>query len=110
MDSARSDVKNAVTAIEAFSAANGGYPQIPFTMTGPGSYSCVAQSGGGGTCSASTGSGGDFNISAGNKITVTADSSCTNGYTISGYNSNIDSGSSATPVSYNSCTGQYYGF
>ncbi len=112
LDSVRSDVKNTVTGLEAYDSTNGGYPQIPFTMTGPGAYSCVAQSGGGGACSATSGSGGDFNISTGNTITVSADASCTNGYTISGYNSNIDSGpgSKTTPISYDSCTGQYSGF
>jgi type IV pilus assembly protein PilA len=105
LDSVRSDVKNAVTAMEAYQAQNGSYPKLPITTTvGPVSWSL-------GTNAAVT-TGGDLNVSTGNTITISADSTCTNGYTIKGSNSNIGSGpgSSADPVSYNSCTGAYSGF
>jgi type IV pilus assembly protein PilA len=105
LDSARSDVKNAVTAMEAYQATNGKYPTLPITTTaGPVSWSL-------GTNAAVT-TGGSLNVSPGNIISITADSSCTNGYKITGSNSNIGSGpgSSTTPVSYDSCTGAYSGF
>jgi len=115
LDSVRSDVKNAVTAMESYDAQNGYYPgqtasgtgtiAVP-AMTGPGSYDATGTK-------VTTGTGGIFNISAGNTITVVDESAtCTNGYEVQGYNANIGSGpgSSTTPVSYNSCTGQYSGF
>ena len=105
LDSARSDVKNAVTAMEAYQATNGSYPTLPITTTvGPVSWSL-------GTNAAVT-TGGDLNVSSGNIISIAADTSCTNGYKITGSNSNIGSGpgSAADPVSYDSCTGAYSGF
>ncbi|MGC8791414.1 MAG: type II secretion system protein, partial [Desulfurella sp.] len=40
LDSVRSDVKNAVTALEAYQATNGKYPDLTSinSMTGPGSF------------------------------------------------------------------------
>jgi len=115
LDSVRSDVKNAVTAMESYDAQNGYYPgqtasgtgtiAVP-AMTGPGSYDATGTK-------VTTGAGGIFNISAGNTIQVTADTTCANGYQVSGYNANITSGSvgsQSDPVSYDSCTGQYSGF
>jgi len=107
LDSVRSDVKNAVTAMESYQATNGVYPTGVYgkNMTA-GSWT------GNGTASNGT-AGGLFNISAGNTITVVDESAtCTNGYEVQGYNANIGSGpgSSDDKVSYNSCTGQYTGF
>ncbi len=115
--SVRSDVKNSVTALESYDATNGGYPTLPIGPMGPGpvTWGCTSVSGGGGTCTAlaAGASGGDFNISTGNTITISSDTSCANGYLVSGYNANITAGSvgsSSSPVSYDSCTGQYSGF
>jgi type IV pilus assembly protein PilA len=105
LDSIRSDVKNAVTAMESYQAANGQYPTLPVTTTaGPVSWNL-------GTNAAVT-TGGDLNVSKGNIISITADSSCPSGYTVKGSNNQISSGpgSSANPVSYDSCTGAYSGF
>ena len=115
LDSVRSDVKNAVTAMESYNAQNGYYPgqtasgtgtiAVP-AMTGPGSYNADGTK-------VTTGTGGLFNISAGNTIQVTADTTCANGYIVTGYNANItaaDTGGQNNKVSYDSCTGQYTGF
>jgi len=110
LDSVRSDVKNAVTAMESYQAQNGSYPTLPITTTeGPVSWSF--SSGG------SVTTGGDLNVSKGNTINIQADSACTNGYSVCGMNSNISSGlgttdtyGKATSVCYDSCTGQYSGF
>ncbi|MEM4066286.1 MAG: prepilin-type N-terminal cleavage/methylation domain-containing protein [Candidatus Micrarchaeaceae archaeon] len=105
LDSARSDVKNAVTAMEAFSAKYGDYPSP--TSCGPGPTQCSLTDASGNT------STNALNVSPGDTITIAADSACTNGYKISGSNSNIsasDIGGSSNPVSYDSCTGQYSGF
>lgn len=107
LDSVRSDVKNAVTAMESYQATNGAYPTLPITTTkGPVSWSL------GTDAAVTTGTGGDLNVSTGNIIEIKADTTCTNGYVVSGTSSNITSGpgSSGTPVSYDSCTGQYSGF
>jgi len=118
LDSVRSDVKNAVTAMESYDAQNGYYPGQTASgtgtiavsaMTGPGSYD------GNGT---KVTNGGLFNISTGNTIVIASDSKCTNGYSVCGMNVNINSGSlgstdtygGATSVCYDSCTGQYSGF
>jgi len=107
LDSVRSDVKNAVTAMESYQATNGAYPTGVYgqAMTA-GSWSAN------GTNSTGTASG-IFNISTGNTITITADSTCANGYKVEGYSANIkagDIGGKDNPVSYDSCTGQYSGF
>jgi len=119
LDSVRSDVKNAVTAMEAYQAQNGYYPGqtasgtgtvgVKSAMTGPGSFD------GNGT---KVTTGGLFNISTGNTISIASDGTCTNGYSVCGKNANINSGSlgstdtygTATSVCYDSCTGQYSGF
>ena len=108
LDSVRSDVKNAVTAMESYQATNGAYPTGVYgqAMTGAGSFDAN------GTNSTSNASG-IFNISAGNTIEVTADTTCANGYIVTGYNANItagDIGGKDHTVSYDSCTGQYSGF
>ena len=115
LDSVRSDVKNAVTAMVSYQAQNGYYPGqtaaggkiAGFTMKGAGSFDATGTNVNGTTS-------GIFNISAGNIITVADDSAtCTNGYKVSGYNINISSGlgsSSTNAVSYDSCTGAYSGF
>ncbi|OSS41774.1 Type 4 pilin PilA [Desulfurella amilsii] len=115
LDSVRSDVKNVVTALESYDATNGMYPGQSASgtgsvavqqMTGPGAFDAN------GTL-VTTGTNGIFNISTGNIITVTADTTCTNGYVVSGYNLNITNtsiGGKDKAVSYNSCTGQYTGF
>jgi type IV pilus assembly protein PilA len=110
LDSVRSDVKNAVTAIEAFNAQYGDLPNAPASCTY--GTSCNLTDGNNTSTAA-------VNISKGNTITFsygacqpgTANAGA-NGYTVSGYNSQITSGpgSSTNPVSYNSCTGQYSGF
>jgi len=109
LDSARSDVKNAVTAMEAYQATNGSYPTLPITTTaGPVSWSFSNNA-----AVANGIAGGDLNVSPGDVISITADSSCANGYKISAYNVNITSGSvgsQSDPVSYDSCTGTYSGF
>ncbi len=106
LDSARSDVKNAVTALESYDATNGAYPTLPITTTvGPVSWSFSSN--------AAVTTGGDLNVSTGNIISITADTTCANGYMVSGSNANITAGSigsSSSPVSYDSCTGQYSGF
>jgi type IV pilus assembly protein PilA len=108
LDSVRSDVKNAVTAMEAYQATNGTYPTLPQTTTpvGPISWSLASKG--------AVTTGGDLNVSTGNIISIAADTTCTNGYTVSGWNANINTGdigsSSSKPVSYDSCTGQYSGF
>jgi type IV pilus assembly protein PilA len=109
LDSVRSDVKNAVTAMESYQATNGAYPTGVYdqAMTGPGSYDANGTN--------STGTSGLFNISTGNTITITASTTtgCTNGYKVTGYNANInadDIGGKNKTVSYDSCTGQYIGF
>ncbi len=73
LDSVRSDVKNAVTGLEAFSAANGGYLNLGgLADMGPGpvTYGCTAQSGAGGACAvvAQGTAGGDINVSTGNNM------------------------------------------
>jgi type IV pilus assembly protein PilA len=105
LDSARSDVKNSVTALEAFNAQYSDYPTLPVTC-GPGPTQCSL------TDSAGNTSANALNISAGDTVTISADSACANGYSISATNSNIGSGpgSSKSPVSYDSCTGVYTGF
>ena len=110
LDSLRSDVKNAVTAMESYQATNGAYPTGVYNkgMTGPGSYDETGTK-------VTTGTNGLFNISTGNTITITADTAtgCTTAYTVSGTSSNITSGpgsSSGNAVTYDSCTGQYSGF
>jgi len=106
LDSARSDVKNAVTAMEAYQATTGSYPTLPITTTkGPVSWSFSKN--------AAVTTGGSLNVSPGDVISITADTTCANGYKVSGYNANITSGSvgsQSDPVSYDSCTGQYSGF
>jgi type IV pilus assembly protein PilA len=106
LDSARSDVKNAVTAMEAYQATHGSYPTLPITTTtGPVSWSF--------SNNAAVTTGGSLNVSPGDVISITADTTCANGYKVSGYNANITSGSvgsQSDPVSYDSCTGQYSGF
>jgi type IV pilus assembly protein PilA len=109
LDSARSDVKNAVTAMEAYQATHGSYPTLPITTTeGPVSWSFSKNAAAGnGTA------GGSLNVSTGDTISITADTTCANGYKVSGYNVNITSGSvgsQSDPVSYDSCTGAYSGF
>lgn len=104
LDSARSDVKNAVTAMEAFDATYGVYPTA--TSCGPGPAQCNLTNG-------SNTSTNALNVSPGDTVTITADNSCTNGYKVSASNSNIgasDTGGSGNPVSYDSCTGAYVGF
>jgi type IV pilus assembly protein PilA len=106
LDSARSDVKNAVTAMEAYQSTHGSYPTLPITTTtGPVSWSFSKN--------AAVTTGGSLNVSPGDVISITADTTCANGYQVSGYNVNITSGSvgsQSDPVSYDSCTGQYSGF
>ena len=112
LDSVRSDVKNAVTAIEAFNAQYGDLPNGTSSCT----YSTTT------TCDLTDGtntSTGAVNISKGNTIDFsfaacasgTANAGA-NGYTVSGYNSQITSGpgSKDDAVSYDSCTGAYSGF
>ena len=109
LDSARSDVKNAVTAMEAYQATTGSYPTLPITA-GPGP---VSWSFSGNAAVANGTAGGDLNVSTGNTISIAADTTCQNGYKVSGYSANITSGSvgsQSDPVSYDSCTGQYSGF
>jgi type IV pilus assembly protein PilA len=110
LDSARSDVKNAVTAMEAYQATHGSYPTLPITA-GPGPVSWDL-----GTNKAVS-TGGDLNVSKDNTIKIASDSACTNGYSVCGKNSNISSGigstdtyGTATSVCYDSCTGAYSGF
>jgi len=109
LDSVRSDVKNAVTAMEAYQATNGNYPTLPITTTeGPVSWSLSSNA-----AVANGTAGGDLNVSTGNTIKITADTTCQNGYKVEGYSANITSGSvgsDSKPVSYDSCTGQYVGF
>ncbi len=111
LDSVRSDVKNAVTAIEAFSAQYGDYP-TKTTSAGPGPAQVSLTDGNNTSTNA-------LNISTGNTLSISwvtcasgTAGAGSEGYTISGSNANISSGpgSSTTPVSYNSCTGQYSGF
>ena len=110
LDSVRSDVKNAVTAMESYQAQNGSYPTLPITTTeGPVSWSFSSN--------AQVTTGGDLNVSKGNTIVIAKDSACTNGYSVCGMNSNISSGlgttdtyGTSTSVCYDSCTGQYSGF
>ena len=114
LDSVRSDVKNAVTAMESYNAQNGYYPGQ--TASGTGTIAVKAMTGPGsfdeGGNSVTT--GGLFNISTGNTIQVAASpNGCTNGYIVTGYNTNItagDIGGKDHTVSYDSCTGQYSGF
>ncbi len=107
LDSVRSDVKNAVTAIEAFNAQYGDLPTT--TKCGPGPTQCSLTDGNNTSTNA-------LNVSRGNTINISYVScgggTANNGYTVSGSNSQISSGpgSSGSPVSYDSCTGQYSGF
>jgi len=99
LDSVRSDIKNAATAVEAYAAKYGAYP------SSSNGYQC-------GPAQASLGNEtNSLNISRDNCIeyTLASNGTC---YTISGYNKNIGSGAGSqnTPASYNSCTGQYSGF
>ncbi|AHF97001.1 pilus assembly protein [Desulfurella acetivorans A63] len=108
LDSVRSDVKNAVTAIEAFNAQYGHLPTTTDCSNSP--------------CNLSDGtntSTGAVNISKGNTIEFSYAACGSNtanagayGYTVKGTNSQIASGpgSSNTPVFYDSCSGQYSGF
>ncbi|MGC9103162.1 MAG: hypothetical protein ACP5IH_08710, partial [Desulfurella sp.] len=87
---------------------NGNYPDLSNlgSMTGPGSFDATGQK-------VTTGTGGIFNVSTGNSISISENTACTNGYTVTGSNANInasDIGGSKNPVSYDSCTGQYTGF
>jgi type IV pilus assembly protein PilA len=111
LDAARSDVKNAVTAVEAFNAQYGDYPSTTSTC-GPGPTQCNLTDGNNTSTYA-------LNVSKDDTVSMTftpcaanTANAGANGYTISGYNSQISSGpgSSGSPVSYNSCTGQYSGF
>jgi len=111
LDSVRSDVKNTVTAIEAFNSQYGTLPTSP-TSCGPGPTQCDLSAGNNTQTNA-------LNISRGNTITITYATCASgtanagaNGYTVAGYNSQITSGvgSSTNKVSYNACTGQYSGF
>ena len=114
LDSVRSDVKNAVTAVEAFNAQYGSLPTAATTCDGTtAAKQCDLVAG----ANTSTGA---LNVSKGNEITVSAPAACAAGtanagamgYTVSGYNSQITSGpgSKDDEVSYNSCTGAYSGF
>jgi type IV pilus assembly protein PilA len=107
LDSVKSDIKNAATAIEAF---NSQYGDLPTTTK-----SCGA---GPAQCDLSDGtntSTNALNVSKGNTLTITY-STCASagvqGYLIQGYNSQITSGpgSSSSPLSYDSCSGTYSGF
>ncbi|SDC43918.1 prepilin-type N-terminal cleavage/methylation domain-containing protein [Desulfurella multipotens] len=110
-DSVKSDVKNAVTAIEAFNAQYGDLPNAPTSCTY--GTSCDLKDANGNTSTSAV------NISKGNTIKFTWEDCASNtanagakGYKVEGYNSQIASGpgSQGTPISYDSCTGEYSGF
>jgi type IV pilus assembly protein PilA len=110
IDSMRSDVKNAVTAVEAF---NSQYGDLPSSVTCPSgtptsqAAQCDLTDSGGHT------STNALNVSANNQVIytpVTCGSGTagagSSGYTISATSTQV----TGTTVSYNSCTGQYSGF
>jgi len=109
IDSMRSDVKNAVTAVEAF---NSQYGDLPSAVTCP-SGTATSQAA---QCSLTDGtntSTNALNVSANNQVTYTPGSCGSNtagagssGYTISATSTQV----TGTTVSYDSCTGQYSGF
>jgi type IV pilus assembly protein PilA len=104
LDSVKSDIKNAATAIEAFNAQYGGLPTTG--SCGPGPAQCSLSDG----TNTSTNA---LNVSKGNTLTITyptcASAGGVKGYLIEGYNSQITSGpgSKDLPLSYDSCTGAY---
>jgi type IV pilus assembly protein PilA len=108
LDSVRSDVKNAVTAVEAYNAAHG--------ELGTTAIDCPAGSDvGPAQCDLWTADEKNLNVSKGNHISISAPAACTNGaigYKVEGYNNQIASGpgSEGDRVSYDSCTGEYKNF
>ncbi len=99
-NAARSDVRNAVSAVEAFAADYGGYPSD--VTCGPGPAQCNLTDGTNTITNA-------LNVSR--NVTVAYDlGGCTSGgytgYTIVGKHSQVGSWSAV----YNSCTGEYTGF
>jgi type IV pilus assembly protein PilA len=104
IDSIRSDVKNTVTAIEAFNSQYGDYPQ-DFTC-GAGPKQCNLSDG----TNTSTNA---VNVSRGNTVTVAFTTACAQGTANAGSPGYTVTGSSSmttATASYNSCTGEYSGF
>ncbi len=100
-DSVRSDIKNAITAIEAFNADYGGYPNSG--NCGPGPTQCDLTDGTNTMSSA-------INVSRGVTVTWTITAGgCPDGTTqvqVEGEHEQI----SGWTASYDSCTGQYTNF
>ncbi len=99
----RSDIRNAVSAVEAFAADYGGYP-TGFDVggsCGPGPTSCGLTDGTNTVASV-------VNVSRNVTLTYTAQTCPTGeaGYTIQGQHSQLG----AWTASYDSCTGQYTNF
>ncbi len=94
----RSDVKNAVSAVEAFVADFGDMPNLPVTC-GPGPTSCDLTDG-------SNTITGAINVSRGDNVTIEANSACPNGYRVIGTSEYVPNWS----ASYDSCNGTYTGF
>ena len=98
-DAVRSDVRNAITAVEAFSADYGTLPND--TTCGPGPAQCDLTDG-------TNNMTGAINVSRGVTITYTKQTCPDNstGYTIEGKHDQLGTWS----ASYDSCTGKYTGF
>jgi len=109
IDSMRADVKNTVTAIEAFNAQYGTLPTGPASC-GPGPTQCsLTATGSGNSTTTSTDA---LNVSRGNTITI-AYTTCAAGTANAGspgYTVSAASTQTTATVSYNSCTGAYSGF
>ncbi|NPA51671.1 MAG: prepilin-type N-terminal cleavage/methylation domain-containing protein [Aquificae bacterium] len=98
-DAVRSDIKNAVTAIEAFAADFGNYPNA--TSCGPGPAQCDLTDGTNTINNA-------LNVSRNVTITIATQTCSTGeaGYTVTGEHSELGGWN----ASYDSCTGAYTGF
>ena len=102
LDSVKSDIKNAATAIEAFNSQYGDLP-TGTTSADPGQNSLT---------DGNNTSSNALNVSKGNHLLIKYSpcaSAGVQGYLIEGYNDQISSGpgSSGSHLSYDSCTGAY---
>ena len=107
LDSVRSDVKNAVTAVEAF---NSQYGSLPTAATTCDRTNAAAQQN---LVAGNNTSTDALNVSRGNTIAITYYTTCAAGTAnvgSPGYTVTATSSQTTATVSYNSCTGAYSGF
>ncbi len=101
-DAVRSDIKNAVSSIEAFAADYGAYPNQPASC-GPGPKQCDLKNG-------SNTMTGAINVSRDVTLNFTWNQTCTGGgkgYKVEGQHAQLGN---TWKASYDSCTGQYTNF